>query len=193
MANDVSPEVVKALAPSGTLRVDLPIVLGRRWILPVLATLSEAHPALSLDIRLQDGFADLVRDGIDVAIRAGELTAADAWRGLPITIRRSGGHRGAVPAYISSGSFRIGPLSSRARAQAALFPTPTKVSIGSRSRCSVGKQPVARDRPWRADPSVTSMKELHAPLETKPRIVCLRPPPPLSPNSVAASACDRFA
>lgn len=60
-------------APSGTLRLDLPIVLGRRWILPVLARLAQSHPALSLDIRLQDGYVDLVKEGIDVAVRVGEL------------------------------------------------------------------------------------------------------------------------
>ncbi len=60
-------------APSGTLRVDLPIFYGRRFVMPVLATLLGEHPALKIEIRLQDGFADLVRDGIDVAVRMGEL------------------------------------------------------------------------------------------------------------------------
>ncbi|MGZ5180606.1 MAG: LysR family transcriptional regulator [Ramlibacter sp.] len=60
-------------APSGLLRIDVPIVLGRRLILPVLARLLREHPGLSLDVRLQDGYADLVKEGIDLAIRAGEL------------------------------------------------------------------------------------------------------------------------
>lgn len=60
-------------APSGTLRVDLPIYYGRRFVLPLLAQLQRAHPALTLEVRLQDSFADLVRDGIDVAVRMGEL------------------------------------------------------------------------------------------------------------------------
>jgi DNA-binding transcriptional LysR family regulator len=60
-------------APSGTLRIDLPIVYGRRFVLPLLAKLQRAYPALTLEVRLQDSFADLVRDGIDLAVRMGEL------------------------------------------------------------------------------------------------------------------------
>lgn len=59
--------------PSGLLRVDLPIVLGREFLLPVLARLVREHPRLKLDLRLQDGFADLVKEGIDVAVRLGPL------------------------------------------------------------------------------------------------------------------------
>jgi DNA-binding transcriptional LysR family regulator len=58
---------------SGTLRVDLPIVYGKQVVLPALAALRREHPNLQLDVRLQDGYADLVRDGIDVAVRVGEL------------------------------------------------------------------------------------------------------------------------
>jgi DNA-binding transcriptional LysR family regulator len=60
-------------APSGTLRVDLPIYYGRRFVMPVLARLQREHPALTLEVRLQDGYGDLVRDGIDLAVRMGEL------------------------------------------------------------------------------------------------------------------------
>ena len=61
------------VAPSGTLRVDLPIFYGRRFVLPLLARLQGEHPALTFEVRMQDGFADLVRDGIDLAVRMGEL------------------------------------------------------------------------------------------------------------------------
>lgn len=60
-------------APSGTLRIDLPIVLGRKLVLPLLGQLAERHPGLSLDVRLSDGYTDLVKEGIDVAVRVGEL------------------------------------------------------------------------------------------------------------------------
>jgi DNA-binding transcriptional LysR family regulator len=60
-------------APSGTLRVDLPIVYGRRVVLPILAELLRRHPGLELDVRLQDGYVDLIRDGIDFAVRVGAL------------------------------------------------------------------------------------------------------------------------
>lgn len=59
--------------PSGLLRVDLPIILGRESILPMLARLAARHPQLQLDVRLQDSYADLVKEGIDVAVRVGAL------------------------------------------------------------------------------------------------------------------------
>lgn len=59
--------------PAGLLRVDLPIVLGREFILPLLARMAQAHPRLQLDVRLQDAYADLVKEGIDVAVRLGPL------------------------------------------------------------------------------------------------------------------------
>lgn len=60
-------------APSGTLRIDMPIVFGRKVMLPLLARLVQQHPGLELDVRLSDAFVDMVRDGIDVAVRVGDL------------------------------------------------------------------------------------------------------------------------
>jgi LysR family transcriptional regulator for bpeEF and oprC len=59
--------------PAGLLRVDLPIVLGREFILPVLARMARKYPRLELDVRLQDAYADLVKESIDVAVRLGPL------------------------------------------------------------------------------------------------------------------------
>lgn len=61
-------------APAGTLRIDLPITYGRRVLLPLLARLMHEHPGLHLDLRLQDSYADLVRDGLDLAVRVGRLS-----------------------------------------------------------------------------------------------------------------------
>lgn len=58
---------------AGLLRIDLPITYGRRFVLPLLADLARRHPRLELDVRLNDGWADLVRDRIDLALRVGHL------------------------------------------------------------------------------------------------------------------------
>lgn len=58
---------------SGTLRIDAPLTYGRRVLMPVLARLLQANPALELDLRLRDSYADLAREGLDAAIRVGEL------------------------------------------------------------------------------------------------------------------------
>lgn len=61
------------LEPSGTLRVNAPICYGKQVVMPVLARLVQQHPALRLDVRLQDGLVDLVQEGIDLAVRVGRL------------------------------------------------------------------------------------------------------------------------
>lgn len=59
--------------PRGQLRVSMPITYGKRVVMPRLARLLAQHPALQLDVRLADSFCDLIRDGVDAAIRVGEL------------------------------------------------------------------------------------------------------------------------
>jgi LysR family transcriptional regulator, regulator for bpeEF and oprC len=58
---------------SGLLKIDAPIVWGMRKLVPVLGRLTREHPGLQLDLRLNDGYVDLVRDGIDLAVRVGRL------------------------------------------------------------------------------------------------------------------------
>lgn len=60
-------------APSGTLRIDMPVALGRIVMLPVLAQLADRHPQLAIDARFSDRYVDIVKEGIDVAIRTGPL------------------------------------------------------------------------------------------------------------------------
>lgn len=60
-------------APKGRLRVAAPTDFGARYVAPVLTQMSEAHPELSVDLRLGSGFAHLQAEGIDVAIRIGKL------------------------------------------------------------------------------------------------------------------------
>jgi DNA-binding transcriptional LysR family regulator len=59
--------------PSGTLRIDMPVSFGRLVMLPLLARLVDQHPALAIDARFSDLYVDLVKEGIDVAIRTGAL------------------------------------------------------------------------------------------------------------------------
>ncbi len=60
-------------APAGTLRLSLPVHYGKRFVLPRLIALQQRHPGLRLDVRLSDSWEDLVRDGIDLAVRIGAL------------------------------------------------------------------------------------------------------------------------
>ncbi|HET9643164.1 MAG TPA: LysR family transcriptional regulator [Burkholderiaceae bacterium] len=59
--------------PMGTLRIDMPVTFGRQLMLPLLAQLAGEHPQLSIDARFSDAYVDLIKEGIDVAIRTGTL------------------------------------------------------------------------------------------------------------------------
>lgn len=59
--------------PSGRLRVDLPLDFGRRRVAPLLFEIAGRFPNLALDISFNDRRVDLVQEGIDLAIRIGEL------------------------------------------------------------------------------------------------------------------------
>jgi len=99
-AEDIEQAVLAAKAePSGTLRVAAPLPLGAYVLGPHLARLKARYPRLSVDLRLGDEYVDLVREGIDVAIRVGEL--ADS----RLISRRLAAHRVcayASPAYLAA-------------------------------------------------------------------------------------------
>jgi DNA-binding transcriptional LysR family regulator len=58
-------------AIGGNLRVSASVSLGALRIVPAMPKLLAAHPALRLDLRLEDHAADLVAEGVDIAVRAG--------------------------------------------------------------------------------------------------------------------------
>lgn len=59
--------------PSGRLVVTAPVVFGRMHLGPLLGRYALMHRRLEVDLRLSDGIASLVEDGIDAAIRIGHL------------------------------------------------------------------------------------------------------------------------
>lgn len=58
---------------TGWLRVAAPVAFGRLKLMPLVQSFLAAHGAVRIDLRLSDGFVDLVEQGIDVAVRIGEL------------------------------------------------------------------------------------------------------------------------
>ena len=59
----------RAENPSGPLRISAPTSFGRLHVAPHLSAFLERHPAVQVEILLDDGFIDLLADRIDVAIR----------------------------------------------------------------------------------------------------------------------------
>lgn len=59
--------------PSGRLRVDAPLVIGRELVVPALARLALRHPGLAFDASFSDRYIDPIRDGVDAVVRVGKL------------------------------------------------------------------------------------------------------------------------
>ncbi|HLB15694.1 MAG TPA: LysR family transcriptional regulator [Burkholderiales bacterium] len=59
--------------PSGTLRLNAPLVLGRMAVVPALAALVRRYPKITLEVGFSDRYVDLVREGLDAVVRIGHL------------------------------------------------------------------------------------------------------------------------
>jgi LysR family transcriptional regulator for bpeEF and oprC len=87
----------------GKLRVDVPVSLGRKIIVPALPRFIQQHPELIVQMSMNDRVLDLVQEGIDAALRVGNLSDSS------LIARRVGQLRGftcASPEFID----RIGGL-----------------------------------------------------------------------------------
>jgi DNA-binding transcriptional LysR family regulator len=60
-----------ALQASGRVRITSTIAFGRRFVLPQLPRLAQAHPELEVEVALDNRSADLVGEGFDIAVRGG--------------------------------------------------------------------------------------------------------------------------
>lgn len=63
-------------AMQGRLRVDVPSRIARRLVAPALPGFFERHPGIELDLGSSDRAIDLIHEGIDCALRVGELSAS---------------------------------------------------------------------------------------------------------------------
>ncbi|MGE7991719.1 LysR substrate-binding domain-containing protein [Pseudomonas sp. NPDC089554] len=59
--------------PSGSLKVTAPFPIGLNILAPALPRFRQRYPRLAIDLRLGDQQADIIEQGIDVAIRVGNL------------------------------------------------------------------------------------------------------------------------
>lgn len=86
------------LALSGRLRVDLPSRIARRQVAPALPAFLQQHPGLEIELGSSDRTIDLVHEGVDCALRVGEVSSGS------LVARRLGNFRlinCASPAYLA--------------------------------------------------------------------------------------------
>ncbi|MDK3073826.1 LysR family transcriptional regulator [Sedimentitalea sp. JM2-8] len=83
---------------SGVLRISAPVTFGEIYVTDMLARFAIANPEVTIDLRLNDRFADLAAEGIDLAFRMGGFDMAS------LKVRRLGRFRSltvASPDYVA--------------------------------------------------------------------------------------------
>jgi DNA-binding transcriptional LysR family regulator len=96
----------RGAAPSGVLRVTSISPFGRNYVVPLLAEFSRRYPAIRVEMNLDDSIADMVSEGFDVGIRAGEMRdgtlVARHIAALPFVVC-------AAPAYLARAGVPLTP------------------------------------------------------------------------------------
>jgi len=59
--------------PTGHLRVNVPVAMGRLVFAPEIGSFLERHPRLTVELGCSDRAVDLVQEGVDIALRGGVL------------------------------------------------------------------------------------------------------------------------
>jgi DNA-binding transcriptional LysR family regulator len=83
--------------PTGRLVVSAPVGFGRLHVSPVMSAYLKRYPEVSAELRLEDRMVSLVEDGVDLAVRIGQLPDSS------LVARQAGDMRRIVvasPAYL---------------------------------------------------------------------------------------------
>ena len=57
----------------GLLRITAPVPFGRRHVMPLVNAFLQQHPEMQIEVVLSDSYQDLIENGLDIALRIGEL------------------------------------------------------------------------------------------------------------------------
>lgn len=135
--------------PAGSLRIDVHGAFARRFLLPGLASFLERYPGIRLHVGDGDRLVDLVREGVDCAIRVGEPadsgligrrlgTLAEGTFASPLYLERHGapaslddldGHR--MVGFVSSATRAVMPFTFQARDGVRKVLLPLAVTVTS--------------------------------------------------------------
>jgi DNA-binding transcriptional LysR family regulator len=138
---DAEQQVIGARSePHGELIVTAPVVFGRMHVVPVIATLLGRHPQLVIRLLLLDRTVNLVEEGIDVAVRIGELPDS-SFRAVKVSEVRE--VLVASPSYLEKHGAPASPADLRGH-QLILF---TSLNAGDDWRFGPDEGQVVRVRP----------------------------------------------
>lgn len=60
-------------SPKGILRINIPMSFGRLHITPIIPEFLKRFPEISIKLEMSDEVTDIISEGVDIAIRGGEL------------------------------------------------------------------------------------------------------------------------
>ena len=86
-------------AAAGTIRISCTAAFGVRHVSRLIFAFQDRHPDIAVDLNLTDAYVDLVREGVDIALRLGPLTDSS------MKLRPLGRSRrlmAAAPAYLAA-------------------------------------------------------------------------------------------
>lgn len=109
-------------APRGELVVAAPSGLGRSYLTPIVAAFLAAYPDVDIDLRLADRIVNLADEGVDIALRVGELPDSSLIAIRVGTIRQV---VCASPAYLKAHGTPTSP------SELSLHPCVTFTALGS--------------------------------------------------------------
>lgn len=73
LANAETAVSVGSIRASGHLKISAPAGFGRRHVAPLVATFMDANPGVHVTLDLTDRIVDLLNEGVDCAVRIGEM------------------------------------------------------------------------------------------------------------------------
>jgi DNA-binding transcriptional LysR family regulator len=90
-----------ASGPTGTLKLNVPVIVARVVLPPIATRFLAAHPGIRLEVLAQDNFIDVLAAGFDAGVRYEESLARDMIA-VPIGPRRQRFVAAASPAYLAA-------------------------------------------------------------------------------------------
>jgi DNA-binding transcriptional LysR family regulator len=106
LANAEASVSAGSLQASGHLRITAPAGFGRRHVAPLVPRFVALHPDVAISLNLSDRLVDLVNEGIDCAVRVGDLPDSSL-----VSVRLADNRRLCVasPAYLQRAGVPLHP------------------------------------------------------------------------------------
>ncbi len=100
LAHAADDLIAESDRPTGTLRLNVPVVVARYILPPIAARFLAAHPGVRLEVDAEDSFVDVLAAGFDAGIRYEESVDRDMIA-IPIGPRRQRFVCVAAPAFLA--------------------------------------------------------------------------------------------